>query len=72
MEQKKIDRISELSRKSRTLEGLTEAEQQERAALRAEYVRAMVGDLDCQLSHTVLVDEKGNQKKLQKREDKQA
>ena len=46
MEQKKIDRINELSRKSKTPEGLTEAEKAEQAALRAEYlaeVRAALG-----------------------------
>ena len=38
MEQKKIDRINELSRKSRTPEGLTEAEKAEQKALREEYL----------------------------------
>jgi uncharacterized protein YnzC (UPF0291/DUF896 family) len=72
MEQKKIDRINELSRKARTPEGLTEAEQQERAALRGEYVRAVVGNLDSQLSHTVLVDAHGNRRRLRKKEEEQA
>ncbi len=50
MEQKKMDRISELSRKSKT-EGLTDAEKAEQAQLRQEYIndikrnmRAMLGD----------------------------
>ncbi len=50
MEQKKMDRISELSRKSKA-EGLTEAEKAEQAQLRQEYIddikrnmRAMLGD----------------------------
>lgn len=72
MEQKKIDRISELSRKARTPEGLTEAEQTERQALRQEYIRAVVGDLDSQLSHTTVVDVYGNHRKLKKKEDGQA
>jgi uncharacterized protein YnzC (UPF0291/DUF896 family) len=71
MEQKRIERISELSRKARTPEGLTEAEQLERAALRQEYIRAMVGDLENQLNHTVIVDECGNRRKLQKKKDTQ-
>ena len=37
MDQKKIDRINELSRKARSPEGLTQWEEQERAALRREY-----------------------------------
>jgi len=57
MEQKKIDRISELTRKSRTPEGLTENEQRERAALRQEYVQAVVGNLEAQLSRIVVTDE---------------
>lgn len=69
MEQKKIDRISELARKAKTPEGLTETEQAERQALRQEYVRAVVGSLDNQLSHTTVVDIYGNHKKLKKKED---
>ncbi|QNL43536.1 DUF896 domain-containing protein [Oscillibacter hominis] len=69
MEQKKIDRINELSRKARTPEGLTPAEMEERQLLREEYVRAVVGNLDAQLSHTVIVDEKtGARRKLRKRD----
>ncbi len=37
MEQKQIDRINELAKKSRT-EGLTEAEKAEQKALREQYV----------------------------------
>ncbi|MBQ7976113.1 MAG: DUF896 domain-containing protein [Clostridia bacterium] len=40
MDQIKIDRISELTRISRERE-LTDAEQKERAALRAEYIEAI-------------------------------
>lgn len=50
MDQKKMDRISELSRKSRSV-GLTEEEKSEQAQLRQEYIndvkrnmRAMLGD----------------------------
>lgn len=38
MTRKEIDRINELGRKSRTPEGLTEAEKQEQAALRTAYL----------------------------------
>lgn len=71
MEQSRIDRISELTRKCGTPEGLTEAEQAERAALRQEYLRAILGDLDCQLENTYVVDKSGNKRKL-KRGDEQA
>ena len=42
MEQAKIDRINELARKARGPEGLTPAEEAERAALRREYVDAVL------------------------------
>ena len=71
MEQKKIERIGELSRKARTPEGLTEAEQLERVALREEYLHAILGNLEDQLNHTVIVDEHGNRRKLQKEKDTQ-
>lgn len=67
MEQAKIDRINALARKARTPEGLTEAEQAERAALRREYVDAVTGSLKAQLDRTYLVDEHGHQEKLKKK-----
>ena len=72
MEQKKIDRINELARKAKTPEGLTGEEQAERQSLRREYVHAVVGDLDSQLSHTTVIDIHGNRQKLNKKEDGQA
>lgn len=44
MDQKKIDRINELSRKSKA-EGLTDEEKQEQLFLRREYVDSVVGAL---------------------------
>jgi uncharacterized protein YnzC (UPF0291/DUF896 family) len=67
MDQKQIDRINELAKKARTPEGLTEWEQAERAALRREYVDAVLGNLRNQLDHTYLVDEQGNRQKLKKK-----
>lgn len=67
MEQVKIDRINELSRKAKTAEGLTEAEQAERAALRREYVDAVTASLRGQLDRTYLVDEHGEKRKLKKK-----
>lgn len=69
MEQKKIDRINELSGKAKTPEGLTPAEQTERQALRQEYVRAVVGNLDAQLSNTTVVDIYGRHRKLKKKKE---
>lgn len=64
MEQKKIDRINELARKAKTLEGLTEEEIVERAILRREYIDAMTGNLRAQLNNTWIVDERGNKRRL--------
>ena len=64
MKQSRIDRINELARKAKTAEGLTEAEQAERAVLRREYVDAVLGSLRGQLDHTWVVDEQGNKRKL--------
>lgn len=63
MEQKKIDRINELARlaKERTL---TAEEESERAALRREYIDAMKFSLKSQLDTMVIVDEKGNRRKV--------
>lgn len=63
MEQKKIDRINELARKAKLGE-LTDEEKVERAALRQEYVNAVVGDLRSQLENTYVMDEKGNKTRL--------
>ena len=67
MDQKGIDRINELARKAKTAEGLTKEEQQERDALRREYIDSVLGSLHGQLEHTWIVDEKGNKRKLQKK-----
>lgn len=68
MKQEKIDRINELARKAKTPEGLTLEEIQERDVLRKEYIRAVVGDLDNQLSHTTVVDVYGNHRRLKKKD----
>lgn len=66
MEQKKIDRINELSRKAKT-EGLTAEEMAERDALRREYIDLVAGSLKSQLDNTYIMDEKGNKRKLPKK-----
>lgn len=67
MEQKKIDRINELAKKSRTDEGLTQEEKQEQAKLRQEYVQAYKQSLVSQLENTYYIDEKGFKRKVQKK-----
>lgn len=66
MDQKKIDRINELARKART-QGLTQAEEDERAVLRREYIDSVVGSLESHLERTYFVDEKGRKQKLKKK-----
>lgn len=68
MDQNRIERINELARKART-EGLTECEEAERAALRREYVDAVLGNLQSQLDHTYVVDETGHKEKLRKKDE---
>ena len=66
MEQKKIDRIKELARKAK--EGpLTEAEMEERALLRREYIDSVVGSLKGQLDNTYIMDKNGRKTKLRKK-----
>lgn len=64
MEQKKIDRINELARKSKTPEGLTPEELAEQRILRQEYINGYKANLIAQLENTYIVDEKGNKRKL--------
>lgn len=69
MDQKKIDRISELTRISRERE-LTPEEQQERAILRGEYIADFKQSLVSSLDNTYIVDEKGNKRKVERKAKK--
>lgn len=69
MEQAKIDRINHLAHKAKTI-GLTPEEEQERAALRREYIDAVLGNLKGQLDNTYVVDEAGHKSKLRKKGEK--
>ncbi len=62
--QETIDRINALARKSRTEEGLTEAEKEEQQRLRREYIDAYKASLRNQLEHTVVVRPDGTRQKL--------
>ena len=66
MEQAKIDRINHLAHKAKTI-GLTPEEVREQAALRQEYVAAVLGNLKGQLDNTYVVDEKGRKTKLKRK-----
>ena len=61
-----IARINELARKAKT-EGLTEAETQERARLRAEFLAQYRQGLVQVLDNTYIVDEQGNKRKLERK-----
>lgn len=67
MTEEKINRINELAHKSKTPEGLTEAEKAEQAQLRKEYIASWKNSLRSQLDNTYVVDEKGNKRKLEKK-----
>ena len=65
MEQKKIDRINELARKSKTV-GLTEEEKLEQTELRNEYRRAFTGSLASQLNNTYIMTPDGKKTKIER------
>ncbi|MBQ6250932.1 DUF896 domain-containing protein [Ruminococcus sp.] len=65
MNQKKIDRINELARKSKT-ESLTDAEKAEQTELRNEYRRAVTGNLAAQLENTYIMTPDGSKHKVGK------
>ena len=67
MEQKKLDRINALARKSRTAEGLTAEEKAEQQLLRQEYIQEWRNGLRAQLENTVIVEPDGTRHKVQKR-----
>ena len=66
--QQKIDRINHLARKAKA-EGLTAEEKQEQATLRQEYLAEWRKGVMQTLDSTYIVDEKGNKRKLQKKDN---
>lgn len=66
MEQAKIDRINQLARKAKA-QGLTPAEEAERAALRREYVAAVRASLTAQLDGIRIQEPDGTRHKLPKK-----
>ncbi|MGN0614453.1 MAG: DUF896 domain-containing protein [Porcipelethomonas sp.] len=63
MEQKKLDRINFLARKSRT-EELSPEEKEEQAKLRQEYRDSFVRSLTSQLENTYIVEKDGSRHKV--------
>ncbi|KMM38583.1 DUF896 domain-containing protein [Guptibacillus hwajinpoensis] len=59
LSQDKIQRINELSRKSKE-SSLTEAEKKEQKDLRQEYLKSLRSSFDNQLNSIKVVDEEGN------------
>lgn len=70
MDSKKIDRINELARKSRTPEGLTEVEKEEQAVLRREYVDSFKASLTGQLDNTYILRPDGTKEKVTRKDKK--
>ena len=67
--EEKIARINALARKSRTEEGLTEAEKTEQAALRREYVDAVKQSLQANLDNTFIQTPDGKRRRLERKGD---
>lgn len=70
MEQKKIDRINELARKSKTAEGLTEEEKTEQAVLRREYIDSVKASLVGHLENTTILRPDGSKEKVTRKPKK--
>ena len=62
-----IARINVLAKKAKA-EGLTEEETAERDKLRRIYIDSVKSNLTAHLDNTYLVDEKGNKRKLNKKQ----
>ena len=66
MEKEKIERINVLAKKAKET-GLTEDERLEQKELRAQYLLDMRKNVRAQLEHMYLLDEDGNEVKLQRK-----
>ena len=66
MDKAQIERINELARKQKA-GGLSEAEREEQAQLRAQYIREMRAHMEAQLEMVLIENEEGVYEKLQKK-----
>ena len=69
MEKEKLERTTELARKSRTEAGLTEEERAEQAALREEYILEFRASMTGILDNTYIQRENGVKEKLKKNDN---
>ncbi len=69
MEKEKVERINFLSKKSKA-EGLTDAEREEQAALRQEYIRDFRASFSGILDNTVIQYPDGSREKVNERKQK--
>lgn len=67
MDDSKIKRINDLSKKSKAV-GLTDEEKAEQQALRQEYVKSFRSNLQSTLDSVVIVDKHGNKTSLKKKD----
>ena len=68
MDPKKIERINELARKKKS-SGLTEAEAEEQAALRKEYLDGYRTNLKAMLDSIVVQEKDGSRHPLKRKDD---
>lgn len=68
MDQKKIDRINELARKSKA-QGLSEEEKAEQKELRREYIEAYKASLVGILENTYIQNPDGSRIKVKRKDD---
>ena len=68
MDPKKIERINELARKKKT-SGLTEAEAEEQAALRKEYLDGYRTNLKAMLDSIVVQEKDGSRHPLKRKDE---
>ena len=68
MTQEKIDRINELARKKKSV-GLTDAELDEQAILRREYIDGFKASLVSQLENTYIVEPDGTKRKVKAKDE---
>lgn len=65
--QNDIDRINALARKSRTPEGLTDAERAEQKELRVKYINSFKASLENQLNGITILEPDGTKHKVRKK-----
>lgn len=70
MVQEKVNRINELARKSKTPEGLTEAEKKEQKELRDEYIHDFRAQFTGILDNTYIQRPDGTKEKVGGKKDK--